>query len=83
MGAICLLGGLVRAGSLADLLSQPVLVGYMAGIAVIMIVSQLGTVTGVPVEGDSPVAEVASFLSGLARRTCRPSRWHCPCSPAS
>ena len=59
VGAICLLGGLVRAGSLADLLSQPVLVGYMAGIAVIMIVSQLGTVTGVPVEGDSPVAEVA------------------------
>lgn len=65
VGAICLLGGLVRAGSLADLLSQPVLVGYMAGIAVIMIVSQLGTVTGVPVTGDSPVAEVASFLSGL------------------
>jgi MFS superfamily sulfate permease-like transporter len=65
VGAICLLGGLVRAGSLADLLSQPVLVGYMAGIAVIMIVSQLGTVTGVPVEGGSPVAEVASFLSGL------------------
>ena len=65
VGAICLLGGLVRAGSLADLLSQPVLVGYMAGIAVIMIVSQLGAVTGVPVEGDSPVAEVASFLSGL------------------
>ncbi len=65
VGAICLLGGLVRAGSLADLLSQPVLVGYLAGIAVIMIVSQLGTVTGVPVEGDSPVAEVVSFLSGL------------------
>ena len=37
----------------------------MAGIAVIMIVSQLGTVTGVPMEGGSPVAEVASFLSGL------------------
>ena len=65
VGAICLLGGLVRAGSLADLLSQPVLVGYMAGIAVIMIVSQLGKVTGVHVDGDSPLAEVASFLTGL------------------
>ena len=32
VGAICLLGGLVRAGvATADLLSQPVLVGYMAG----------------------------------------------------
>ena len=38
----------------------------MAGIAVIMIIGQLGTVTGVPVEGDSPSAEVASFLSELA-----------------
>jgi sulfate permease, SulP family len=66
VGAICLVGGLLRAGSLADLLSQPVLVGYMAGIAVIMIIGQLGAVTGVPMEGDSPPAEVASFLSGLA-----------------
>jgi SulP family sulfate permease len=66
VGVICLVGGLLRAGSLADLLSQPVLVGYMAGIAAIMIIGQLGAVTGVPMEGDSPPAEVASFLSGLA-----------------
>jgi sulfate permease, SulP family len=66
VGVICLVGGLLRAGALADLLSQPVLVGYMAGIAVIMIIGQLGAVTGVPMEGDSPPAEVASFLSGLA-----------------
>jgi SulP family sulfate permease len=66
VGAICLIGGLLRAGSLADLLSQPVLVGYMAGIAVIMIIGQLGAVTGVPIEGDSPPAELASFVSGLA-----------------
>ncbi len=31
-------------GSLADMLSQPVLVGYMAGIAVTMIVGQLSAV---------------------------------------
>jgi sulfate permease, SulP family len=66
VGVICLIGGLLRAGALADLLSQPVLVGYMAGIAVIMIIGQLGAVTGVPMEGGSPPAEVASFLSGLA-----------------
>ena len=66
VGVICLVGGLLRAGSLADLLSQPVLVGYMAGIAVIMIIGQLGAVTGVPMEGDSPPAEIASFFSGLA-----------------
>ncbi len=65
VGVICLVGGLLRAGSLADLLSRPVLVGYMAGIAVIMIIGQLGAVTGIPVAGDTPPAEVVSFLSGL------------------
>ena len=34
--------GLARLGFLADLLSKPVLVGYMAGVAVIMIAGQLG-----------------------------------------
>ena len=52
VGAICLLGRLARLGFLADLLSEPVLVGYMAGVAVIMIAGQLGKITGVPVEGD-------------------------------
>src|SRR5215207_3891922 len=37
VGVICLLAWLVRLGFLADLLSRPVLVGYLAGIAVIMI----------------------------------------------
>lgn len=67
VGLVCLLGGLLRAGVLADLLSRPVLIGYMAGIAVIMIVGQLGRVTGVPVEGDSPAAQVASFAARLGQ----------------
>ena len=37
----------------------------MAGISVIMIVGQLEKVTGVPVDGDTTLAEVASFLTGL------------------
>ena len=56
---------LARLGFLADLLSKPVLVGYMAGIAVLMIVSQLEKVTGVPVSGDTVVAQLASFVRGL------------------
>jgi len=50
-------GGLARLGFLADLLSKPVLVGYMAGVAVIMIVSQLGKISGAPVEGDGFLPE--------------------------
>src|SRR6266540_4825793 len=43
VGGLCLLASFGRLGFLADLLSRPVLVGYLAGIAMIMIVSQLGT----------------------------------------
>jgi high affinity sulfate transporter 1 len=65
VGGLCLVARLARLGFLADLLSKPVLVGYMAGIAVLMIVSQLEKVTGVPVSGDTVAAEVASFVRGL------------------
>lgn len=65
VGGICLVGRLARLGFLADLLSKPVLVGYMAGVAAIMIVGQLSKVTEVPVDGDGFVPEVASFLAGL------------------
>ena len=65
VGAICFVAGLVRIGFLADLLSRPVLVGYMTGVAVIMIGSQLGKVTGVSVEGDEFVDQMRSFIKGL------------------
>ena len=64
VGAICLLGWAIRLGFLAELLSKPVLIGYMAGIAVIMMASQLGKITGVPVEGDEFVDQMRSFAAG-------------------
>jgi len=67
VGVLCLVARVARLGFLADLLSKPVLVGYMAGIAVLMIVSQLEKVTRVPVTGDGVVAEVASFVGNLDR----------------
>ena len=65
VGAICFVAGLMRIGFLADLLSRPVLVGYMAGVAVIMIGGQLGKITGVSVEGDEFVDQIRSFVGGL------------------
>ena len=64
VGALCVIGWLARLGFLADLLSKPVLVGYMAGIAVVMIVSQLTKITGVPVDGENLPAQVDSFAAG-------------------
>jgi SulP family sulfate permease len=65
VGAVCLLGYVGRLGFLADLLSRPVLVGYMAGIAVLMVVSQLGKLTGMDVEGDTPLEEAGYTLMHL------------------
>ena len=52
-------------GFIADLLSRPVLIGYMAGIALIMIAGQLGKLTGTPVTGEGFVAELRSLAAAL------------------
>jgi len=66
VGLLCILGWAGRLGFLADLLSKPVLVGYMAGVAAIMVVSQLGKVAGVPGGGDSFLDGIASFADNLS-----------------
>jgi sulfate permease, SulP family len=48
---MALVAWLLRLGFFADLLSRPVLVGYLAGVALIMIGDQLQRATGVPVRG--------------------------------
>jgi high affinity sulfate transporter 1 len=67
VGGLCLLGRLARLGVVGDLLSKPVLVGYLAGVAVIMVVGQLEKITGVPVDGGTVGAEMASFVRGIDR----------------
>jgi high affinity sulfate transporter 1 len=67
VGVISVLGRIARLGFLADLLSRPVLVGYMAGIAVIMVIGQLGSLTGVRLDGDGPVGELVSLVGGLTQ----------------
>jgi high affinity sulfate transporter 1 len=67
VGVICLVAGFFRLGFLAELFSKPVLVGYMAGVAVIMIVGQLKKVTGVPVDGETIIQEIKSFFSNITQ----------------
>lgn len=66
VGVICVVAWVFRLGFLANLLSRPVLVGYLTGIAVLMICSQLGKVFGVEVSGDRPHQQVLSLLGQLA-----------------
>jgi SulP family sulfate permease len=65
VGVICVIGWLARLGYVADLLSKPVLTGYMAGIAVLMIVSQLGKITGMKVPSGSTLSEIAYVATHL------------------
>jgi sulfate permease, SulP family len=66
VGVLCLVAWLARLGFVADLLSKPVLVGYMAGVAVIMIVGQLHRVTGISVEGSRLIFELRSFFGHVS-----------------
>ena len=62
-GLLCVLGWVFGLGFLADLFSKPVLVGYLTGVAVLMVVSQLDSLTGIEVEGDSMPAEIWSAVN--------------------
>jgi high affinity sulfate transporter 1 len=79
-GVIMLLARLIRAGAIADLLSRPVLVGYMAGVAVLIITSQLSKiVTGdidadtigtlIATIGDTHIDRSAAIVAGLTIAT--------------
>jgi sulfate permease, SulP family len=65
VGAVCLVGWLARLGFLANLLSHPILTGYMAGIAVLMIISQLDKFTGIPIPSGDSFAEIGYLLRHL------------------
>ncbi len=64
-GLVAAAAWLLRLGFLADLLSRPVLVGYLAGVGLIMIADQLSRVTGVPVTGELFATQLSSFAGGL------------------
>jgi SulP family sulfate permease len=66
-GVLCVVGWLFGLGFLADLLSRPVLIGYLAGVAVLMIVSQVDALTGIAVEGDTLPEQLWSALQSTGQ----------------
>ncbi|MFF8428923.1 SulP family inorganic anion transporter [Streptomyces sp. NPDC016566] len=72
VGLLCLVARVVRFGFLADLLSRPVLLGYLAGVALIMMVDQLPRLTGIRTTGTEltrvarPHDAVEGLVPGLA-----------------
>jgi len=66
MGAVCLVAGLARLGTLAELLSKPVRIGYLNGIAVVVVVSQLPKLFGFSTHAEGTPARLKAFVVGLA-----------------
>ena len=62
VGAILFLGWLVKASFLADLLSKPILVGYLTGVAILMVLSQLPKILNYEVDTSSIRAIFSSDL---------------------
>ena len=60
-----MLGWFGRVSFVAELLSRPVLVGYMTGVAAIMMVSQLGRLTGMDVAANGFSDEITYVLQHL------------------
>ncbi|MBL8719538.1 MAG: sulfate permease [Myxococcales bacterium] len=71
-GALCVLAGLLRAGFLTDLLSKPVRVGYMNGIALTVLVTQLPKLLGFSTKAANVVDGVGGLVQGVAAGKVRP-----------
>ena len=64
-GAILLACGVLRLGVVADFLSEPVLLGYQAGLAIVVIASQLPRMLGVPIDAGTTVGRYAEAISSI------------------
>jgi len=66
-GSLCILAGLARFGFITDLLSKPIRLGYLNGIALTVIVGQLPKILGFSSSGDNLVQEAVSLVQGVAQ----------------
>lgn len=62
VGGILVVAGLARIGFLADLLSRPIRVGYLTGIAIVVFIGQGPVLLGIDADGGNPVAELVRFF---------------------
>lgn len=71
-GLVCLVAGWARLGMITELLSRPVRIGYLNGIAVIVFVSQLPKMLGFSVDGNDVIDTTVQTVSGVADGLGRP-----------
>ena len=65
-GVLCVLAGLARFGFIADLLSKPVRYGYMNGIALTVLLSQLPKLFGFSIDAQGVIPKAQAFVREVA-----------------
>jgi high affinity sulfate transporter 1 len=64
-GLFCIAGSFLRLGALADFLSRPILIGFLHGIALSILLGQLGKIFGFPIDARGIVPPLIEFASKL------------------
>jgi high affinity sulfate transporter 1 len=66
VGIFLVVGGVLRLGLVSDLLSKPIRIGYLNGVALVVIIGQLPALLGFSAgPGEDLVAEVDALLTGI------------------
>ncbi|MFV3415036.1 SulP family inorganic anion transporter [Pseudomonas nitroreducens] len=64
-GAVCMIAGLLRLGFVTELLSKPIRYGYMNGIALTVLISQLPKLFGIKVDSEGPLRDIGNLGRAL------------------
>src|SRR5262245_25852524 len=64
-GLVCIAVGLARLGFVTELLSKPIRYGYMNGIALTVLISQLPKLFGFSIESAGPLRDVVQIAQGV------------------
>lgn len=64
-GAVCILAGIAKLGFVTELLSKPIRYGYMNGIALTVLISQLPKLFGFSIESAGPLRNLWAIGSGV------------------
>ena len=66
VAAIMILAATAKLGFIADLLSNPTMIGYMNGLALTILIGQLPKLFGFSIDADNLIQECTGFVEGLA-----------------
>lgn len=64
-GTVCILAGIARLGFVTELLSKPIRYGYMNGIALTVLISQLPKLFGFSIEGEGPLRSLWAIAAAI------------------